>query len=154
MAETPAPGKAHRPGNQLRYDSNLPLDEDHYLRGEPIESLYAYGQSKRMMYIGMLMMAKQYKMKHLHFIPSTLYGPSYHTDGRQMHSFSTHPQNPHRQAPQPAGCPSGVMAIICRESACLDDFVEIVLRLDEKVENQTINIGAGEESHHPTISPN
>ena len=41
--------------------------------------------TKRMLYAGLLALSKQYSMRYLYLIPSTLYGPGYHTDGRQMH---------------------------------------------------------------------
>jgi GDP-L-fucose synthase len=151
-------------GTSCAYDAELPLVEQEYLKGAPIESLYAYGQSKRMMYIGMLTMHKQYGMKYLHVIPSTLYGPSYHTDGRQMHFIFDLIRK------ILIGKLHGKPVVLwgdgyqMRELVFLDDFVDIVLRLDDKAENQTVNVGGGEQhtirhfaeliSRHVDFDPN
>ena len=41
--------------------------------------------SKRMLYVGLCALHKQYATKYLLLVPSTLYGSGYHLDGRQMH---------------------------------------------------------------------
>ena len=41
--------------------------------------------TKRMLLQGVMAIEKQYKLNWLCFVPSTLYGPNYHEDGRQMH---------------------------------------------------------------------
>ena len=41
--------------------------------------------TKRMLYQGVRALNKQFGMKYLCLVPSTLYGPKYHLDGRQMH---------------------------------------------------------------------
>ena len=38
-----------------------------------------------MLLIGAKEIEKQFNLKWLSFVPSTLYGPNYHTDNRQMH---------------------------------------------------------------------
>jgi GDP-L-fucose synthase len=72
-------------GTSCAYDPLLPLAEDNYFAGTPISSLFTYAMTKRMVYAGQLALAKQFGMKSLCVVPSTLYGPRYHTDGRQMH---------------------------------------------------------------------
>lgn len=72
-------------GSSCSYDPSLPLIEENYLQGEPISSLFTYAMTKRMLLAGLQALSKQYNLKYLYLIPSTLYGPSYHTDGRQMH---------------------------------------------------------------------
>src|SRR6185436_13243299 len=72
-------------GTSCSYDPELPLVEENYMKGEPIESLYTYAMTKRMLYQGQRAMNKQYGHTYLTLVPSTLYGPGYHTDGRQMH---------------------------------------------------------------------
>ena len=67
------------------YDPTIPLVEENFLRGEPIPSLYAYAMTKRMMHVGALSLRKQYGMEFVTVVPSTLCGPYYHHDGRQMH---------------------------------------------------------------------
>lgn len=72
-------------GTSCAYDPLLPLAEENYFAGIPISSLFTYAMTKRMVYAGQLALAKQFGMKSLCVVPSTLYGPRYHTDGRQMH---------------------------------------------------------------------
>lgn len=72
-------------GTSCAYDPNMDLIEDNYMNGEPIESLYTYAMTKRMLLQGAKALEKQYGMSWLCAVPSTLYGPRYHTDGRQMH---------------------------------------------------------------------
>ena len=72
-------------GTSCSYDVNGNFKEDTYLKGDPIESLYTYAYTKRMPLNGAKALQKQYKLKWLCVVPSTLYGPDYHNDGRQMH---------------------------------------------------------------------
>ena len=72
-------------GTSCSYDPSLPMIEDNYLAGQPIQSLYTYAYTKRMLLLGLESINRQYGGQFLYVIPSTLYGPDYHTDGRQMH---------------------------------------------------------------------
>jgi len=72
-------------GTSCAYDPGLELVEENYMAGEPIESLYTYAMTKRMLLQGARALEKQFGMKWLCVVPSTLYGSGYHTDGRQMH---------------------------------------------------------------------
>src|SRR5216683_3236920 len=72
-------------GTSCAYAPESELAEENYLTGTPIESLYTYAMTKRMLYVGLLSLNKQFGLKYLCLVPSTLYGPGYHTDGRQMH---------------------------------------------------------------------
>jgi GDP-L-fucose synthase len=76
-------------GTSCVYDPAMELKEENYLTGMPIESLFTYAMTKRMLYAGLLALNKQYKLNYLCVVPSTLYGPGYHTDGRQMHFILT-----------------------------------------------------------------
>ena len=51
------------------------------MREEPNQGLYTYAMTKRMLLQGARALSKQYKMKWLCLVPSTLYGPHYHQDG-------------------------------------------------------------------------
>jgi GDP-L-fucose synthase len=132
-------------GTSCAYSPDLPLSEEHYLNGQPIDSLFTYAMSKRMLYVGLLALAKQYGMKYLCLVPSTLYGRGYHLDGRQMHfifdvvrkilSAKLH----------------GTPVVLWgdgqqrRELVYLSDFVEFALYLAINVTNDLVNIGAGED---------
>jgi GDP-L-fucose synthase len=72
-------------GTSCAYDPNLPLAEENYLKGEPISSLYTYAMTKRMLWVGAQSLQRQYGLKAMNLVPSTLCGNYYHEDGRQMH---------------------------------------------------------------------
>jgi len=132
-------------GTSCSYAPESALIEENYLVGQPIESLFTYGMTKRMLYIGAKALAKQYDLRYLCLVPSTLYGAGYHTDGRQMHFIfdlirkilrGKHYNEPvilwgdgHQK----------------RELVLVDDFVQALLTLNLHATNDLINIGAGEE---------
>ena len=60
-------------GTSCSYSSKLSLKEKNYMKDEPIESLYTYGMTKRMLLQGLRALNKQFKMKYLYLIPSTLW---------------------------------------------------------------------------------
>jgi GDP-L-fucose synthase len=132
-------------GSSCAYDPDQELIEENYLIGKPIESLFTYAMTKRMLYAGLLALNKQFGLKYLCLVPSTLYGPGYHTDGRQMHFIFDLIRKIIR------GKVYGEPVILWgdgyqkRELVYVDDFVKIMLRLNESYENELINIGAGEE---------
>ena len=72
-------------GTSCSYAPSSGLVEAEYLSGDPIESLYTYAMTKRMLLQGLRAINKQYDLDFLYVVPSTLYGPGYHQDGRQMH---------------------------------------------------------------------
>lgn len=132
-------------GTSCAYAPDRELVEEEYLTGLPIDSLFTYAMTKRMLYAGLLALTKQYGLKHLCLVPSTLYGPGYHTDGRQMHfifdlirkilSGKLHGEpvtlwgDGHQR----------------RELVFVDDFVRATLALSDTVDNELVNIGAGVE---------
>jgi GDP-L-fucose synthase len=132
-------------GTSCSYAPDLPLREDLYLDGHPIDSLYTYAQTKRMLLVGLRALAKQFGLRHLYLVPSTLYGPGYHTDGRQMHFvfdlirkiLAAH-----------AGGPPAVLwgdGHQKRELIYVDDFVNAAVELAGAVDNEVVNVGSGEE---------
>lgn len=132
-------------GSSCSYDPNLPLTEDNYLKGEPIESLYTYAMTKRMMLVGLRAIQQQFGLRYLCLVPSTLYGPGYHTDGRQMHFIFDLIRKVIR------GKIYGEPVILwgdgyqSREVVLVDDFVSIAMRLANDVDNEVVNVGSGEE---------
>jgi len=132
-------------GTSCAYAPGLPLREEHYLDGAPIDSLYTYAMTKRMMLVGQRALAKQFGLKHLTVVPSTLYGTGYHEDGRQLHF---------------------IFDLICkilrgrlrgepvtlwgdghqkRELVHVDDFIGAMLHLADSVDDEIVNVGFGEE---------
>jgi GDP-L-fucose synthase len=132
-------------GTSCSYDPALELKEENYLSGKPIDSLFTYAMTKRMLYSGMLAFNRQFGLKYMCFVPSTLYGPGYHTDGRQMHFIFDLIRKIIR------GKIYGEPVVLWgdgnqkRELVHIDDFIGIMLRLNGKVENDIVNIGAGKE---------
>lgn len=132
-------------GTSCAYDPEVALTEDHYLTGPPIESLYTYAMIKRMLHVGQIALAKQFDLKFLTVVPSTLYGPGYHTDGRQMHfifdlvrkillgKYYGEPVQLWGDGHQK------------RELVFVDDFVGALLKLSDKVDNDLVNVGSGRE---------
>ena len=72
-------------GTSCSYAPGGSLDEESYMQGDPIASLYTYALTKRMLLQGLRAITQQYGGRYIYLVPSTLYGPGYHTDGRQMH---------------------------------------------------------------------
>ena len=132
-------------GTSCAYAPEQELVEENYLTGLPIESLFTYAMTKRMLYAGLLALAKQFGLKYLCLVPSTLYGSGYHTDGRQMHFIFDLIRKIIR------GKLYGEPVILwgdgyqSRELVFIDDFVNIALKLTDIVDNDLVNIGAGEE---------
>lgn len=74
--------KEHQPqakmiamGTSCSYSPEYPLSEDYYLKGNPESSLFTYAMTKRMLLTGLQAYSKQYGLKYIQYIPSTLYGP-------------------------------------------------------------------------------
>jgi len=132
-------------GTSCAYPPEGPLAEENYLVGLPIESLFTYAMTKRMLYVGMLALQKQFGLKYLCLVPSTLYGPGYHADGRQMHFIFDLIRKILR------GKLHGEPVVLwgdghqTRELVYLEDFVTLALELDRIRENDLVNIGSGEE---------
>jgi GDP-L-fucose synthase len=132
-------------GTSCAYAPGSELVEENYLVGLPIESLFTYAMTKRMLYIGLLALQKQFGLKHLCLVPSTLYGPGYHTDGRQMHFIFDLIRKILR------GKFHGEPVVLwgdghqTRDLVYVEDFVSLALQLAGTCENDLINIGAGQE---------
>lgn len=132
-------------GTSCSYDPALPLTEEFYMQGEPIESLFTYAMTKRMLLAGLKALSKQYGLQYLYLVPSTLYGPGYHTDGRQMHFIFDLIRKILRgkwYGEQVALWGDGEQK---RELIHVRDFVGALLRLNETESNIHINIGSGKE---------
>lgn len=132
-------------GTSCAYSPEFPLREEHYLDGQPIDSLFTYGMTKRMTWVGQLALAKQFGLKHLTVVPSTLYGPGYHSDGRQLHfifDLIRKIWRGHRFGETVTLWGDGHQR---RELVHVADFVSTMLQLADSVTNEVVNIGAGQE---------
>lgn len=135
-------------GTSCAYPCDRPLVEANYLEGHPTDSLYTYAMTKRMLYVGMRALHRQYGMNSLCLVPSTLYGPGYHTDGRQMHFVFDLIRK--IMTAQRHGTPVVLWGDghQRRELVYVDDFVDCACALaaDARgVGHGIVNIGAGEE---------
>lgn len=132
-------------GTSVSYATEETLSEDFYMQGIPNEKFYAYAMSKRMLYSGLLSLNRQFGMKYLYLVPSTLYGPNYHTDGRQMHFIFDLIRKIIRGKEYGEKVELWGDGYQRREIVFIDDFIEILLKLTTRADNDIINIGAGED---------
>lgn len=132
-------------GTSCSYAPGANLEETNYLLGEPIESLYTYAMTKRMLLQGLMAIGKQYNQKFLYLVPSTLYGSSYHTDGRQMHFIFDLIRKILR------GKYFGNEVVLWgsgnqkREIVHVDDFIENLMSLLQIGAEGIYNLGSGQE---------
>jgi GDP-L-fucose synthase len=132
-------------GTSCAYDPTLDLVEENYLTGLPISSLFTYAMTKRMLYTGLLALHKQYGLNYLCLVPSTLYGTGYHTDGRQMHFIFDLIRKIIRGKLYAEPVILWGDGYQSRELVFVEDFAKIAIDLTHQVDNDIINIGAGEE---------
>jgi len=132
-------------GTSCSYAPGSDLREDLYLEGKPIEGLFTYAMTKRMLLAGMEACHRQDGLQYLHLVPSTLYGPGYHTDGRQLHFIFDLIRK--ILAAKHYGTPVVLWGDghQKRELVFIDDFLTAALDLRAAAANTTVNIGAGEE---------
>ena len=132
-------------GTSCSYDPRLPLSEEHYLEGTPETSLYTYAMTKRMLLVGLRALEKQYGLRFLYTVPSTLYGPEYHADGRQMHFIFD------LMAKILRGKLRGEKVVLWgdgrqkRELMHVRDFVGALLELSRTCDNEVVNVASGRE---------
>ena len=132
-------------GTSVSYAVEDNLSEGNYMMGIPNEKFYSYAMSKRMLYAGLMSLNRQFGMRYLYLVPSTIYGPNYHTDGRQMHFIFDLIRKIIR------GKEYGEPVVLWgdgyqrRELVYIDDFIDILLRLSGAVDNELVNLGAGKD---------
>ena len=131
-------------GTSCSYDPAYPLEESYYLAGTPIESLFAYGMTKRMLLAGLISFHRQYGHNYLYLVPSTLYGKEgYHCDGRQLHFIFDLIRKIVR------GQLYGEPVVLWgdgeqkRELVHVDDFVHAMGQLIHTHSNDVVNLGEG-----------
>lgn len=133
-------------GTSCSYDPSNKLTEKNYLTGIPIDSLYTYAMTKRMLQIGLESLVNQFPdMKYLTFVPTTLYGPNYHNDQRQMHfifDLIRKILNGMYKGDEVILWGDGLQI---RELIYIDDFINIMLDIvfQKCLSNEIINIGSG-----------
>ncbi|MBI3019410.1 MAG: NAD-dependent epimerase/dehydratase family protein [Deltaproteobacteria bacterium] len=132
-------------GTSCSYADGMPLIEENYLKGEPLEDLFTYAMTKRMLLIGQKSLNKQFGLKYLTVIPSTLYGPHYFSNGKQPHFIFDLIKKILNYKYNKTDIVVWGDGNQKRELIYIDDFVKALLALDRILENDLVNIGAGEE---------
>ena len=132
-------------GTSCAYAENSSLREHEYMDGEPIESLYTYAMTKRMLYQGARALHQQYGLQYLCAVPSTLYGPGYHTDGRQMHFIFDLIRKIIRGQEYHEPVVLWGDGFQRRELVLVDDFAQALLAVAEMPGSDILNIGAGHD---------
>lgn len=130
-------------GTSCAYAPGSALVEGDYMNGEPVESLYTYAMTKRMLLQGARALEQQYGLNWLCAVPSTLYGPGYHTDGRQMHFIFDLIRKILRGKYHNEPVVLWGDGHQRRELVYLDDFIRTLLMINRNESNTLINIGAG-----------
>jgi GDP-L-fucose synthase len=132
-------------GTSCSYPEIGELIESNYLIGEPIKDLYVYAMTKRMLFIGQQALHKQFGLNYLTVVPSTVYGPGYHTEGKQLHFIFDLIRKilefKHSQKEVVLWGDGNQR----RELVFVNDFIEEMLELDKKINNDLVNIGAGQD---------
>lgn len=132
-------------GTCCAYNPSLEMKEENYLEGGPDFGLFTYAMTKRMIYVGLIALQKQFGMKYLYVIPSTMYGPGYHTDVRQMHFIFDLIRKILRGKLTGAPVTLWGDGYQKRELGYVKDFVDALLKLNERYDNEIVNIGSGKE---------
>ena len=132
-------------GTSCCYQESMIHKEENYLIGVPREELYTYAMTKRMLLVGQKALQNQFGLKYLTFIPSTLYGPYYNIKKKQLHfifdiirKVLDYKENQKEIILWGDGTQK-------RELVFVEDFVNIMIILLDKLENEVVNIGAGKE---------
>ena len=130
-------------GTSCCYDENGNFLEENYLHDKPHRSLITYAMTKKMLLQGAISMEKQYKMKWLCVVPSTLYGSSYHEDDRQQHfifDLIRKILNGKYKNKKVKLWGNGLQK---REIIHVNDFISNLIKVNKKINNEIINIGQG-----------
>jgi GDP-L-fucose synthase len=130
-------------GTSCAYPEEGPLVEERYMEGEPTPSLYTYAMTKRMLYQGMRALGTQYGLKWLCVVPSTLYGPGYAADGKQLHfiyDLIRKIKNAAQGGNPPVLWGDGYQR---RELIHVEDFLRDSIQLEQIMSNELVNVGAG-----------
>jgi GDP-L-fucose synthase len=130
-------------GTSCSYSPGIDMKEDNYLLGEPDDGLYTYAMTKRMLLIGLQSIQKQYGLKWLYFIPSTLYGPNFELhDNHFIFDFIRNFYNA-KYHNMPVNIWGDGMQR--RELIHVEDAADIIIKLLSQ-ENEMYNLGSGEDN--------
>lgn len=132
-------------GTSCSYAPGIQLEEDNYLIGMPAAELYPYAATKRMLLVGLEALHAQFGLDYLYLVPSTLYGPGYHTDGRQRHFIFDLIEKIARGKLYNEIVQLWGDGHQKRELIDVNDFVSAAQQLAGCISNEVVNIGSGVE---------
>lgn len=130
-------------GTSASYAGSGVHHEEDYLAGVPPEAYFAYAMTKRMLLAGLMELGRQHGLRWLYLVPSTVYGPDYHADGRELHFVYDLARKIVR------GREHGEEVVLWgdgsqrRELVHVDDVVHATTTLPGITGEQVINVGAG-----------
>jgi len=129
-------------GTSCSYAPDIPMKEENYLLGQPEPSLYTYAMTKRMLLLGLQSIEKEFGLKWLYFIPSTLYGPGFELDDNHfIFDFIRNCYNAKNKGEKFTVWGDGEQR---RELIHVGDAVAAILRLLEQ-ECEIFNLGSGQD---------
>jgi GDP-L-fucose synthase len=127
-------------GTSCSYTPDIFMTEDNYLSGEPEPSLYTYAMTKRMLLLGLQSIQKEFGLKWLYFVPSTLYGSDFELDDNHfIFDFIRNCYNAKYNEQDFVIWGNGNQR---RELIYVDDAVSAMINLLSE-ENQVFNLGSG-----------
>ena len=132
-------------GTSCCYDENGSHSEENYITDIPHKSLFTYAFTKKMLLLGAKSCQDQFDMRWFSPVPSTLYGSNYHTDKRQQHfifdlikKILSAKKSNYKVELWGDGNQR-------REIVHVEDFVKYLIKLNDKINNDIINIGASKD---------
>ncbi len=132
-------------GTSCSYEEGGSLEEQDYLKGNPLESLYEYGMTKRMLLVGQQSFSKQFGLKYLTFVPSTLYGPGYDISTKIPHFIFDLIKKILKGKKYGIKVELWGNGMQKRELVHVNDFVKQMILIEKKLDNEIVNLGAGVE---------
>ena len=129
-------------GTSCAYDPRLEMIEENYLQGEPDPDLLSYAMTKRMMLVGLMSIAKQYGLKYVYLIPSTIYGPNFsENDNHFIYDLIRKIKHSKETNEKAILWGTGNQT---RDLIYVDDLVDTIIKsLNPEFENEVFNVSSG-----------
>lgn len=127
-------------------DDNLWKGEEKYLNDLPEKSLLTYAYTKRMLYLGLDSVNKQYGLNYLYLVPSTLYGTQFtESDNHFIYDVIRKVYEAKYNENEVEMWGNGLQK---RELTWVEDFIELMFYKIFKTEdrNRIINIASGQDN--------
>lgn len=132
-------------GTSVSYTRPGVHHERDYLEGVPGETYYAYAMSKRMLLAGLESLEREFGLRWLYLVPSTLYGPGYHLDGRDLHFVYDLARKIVRGARFGEPVTLWGDGSQRRELVYVEDYVEWLIALSGRADGEVVNLGEGRD---------